>query len=250
MNDTPLDSTPPSRGTDPTGTHADPDPDRRSPSGSAHGSGDESPTARALVRAARDLFARRGYDGTSIRAITTDADANLGAVTYHFGSKRALYEEVLRTALAPLRERVVRAAESEGTALDRVGAVVRSFFEHLAENPDMPQLMLQEIAAGKTPPPPVEGTLRPILGTFAGVIGEGQASGEIRRGAPPLMALSCVAQPVHLTLVRRWIRHITGVDLDEEEEHERVVEHAVAFARRGLAARPEEEPTDPAGDDS
>ncbi|MGD2067399.1 MAG: TetR/AcrR family transcriptional regulator [Gemmatimonadota bacterium] len=208
-------------------------------------------TRDALVAASRALFARRGYDGTSIRAITTEAGANLGAVTYHFGSKRELYEEVLRTAVEPLGERVRRAAASEsspdgpgdapdpgGPALERIAEVVRAFFRHLAENPDIPQLMLQEIAAGKDPPPPVLRTLPSMLATIAAVISEGQEGGRIREGDPRLLALSCIAQPLHLTLVKRWARRIADVRLEDDAERERIVEHAINFAVAGLRSRP------------
>jgi len=50
------------------------------------------------------LFARDGYHATSLRGITTTADANLAAVNYHFGSKEALLEAVIVRRLDPLNE--------------------------------------------------------------------------------------------------------------------------------------------------
>ena len=67
-------------------------------------------TATRLRTAGRRIFARQGYEGASLRAITREARANLGAVTYHFGSKEGLYEAVVDSALAPLRNRVTEAA--------------------------------------------------------------------------------------------------------------------------------------------
>lgn len=195
-----------------------------------------NPTATSLLAAGRDLFARRGYDGTSVRAITSEAGANLGAVTYHFGSKRALYEEVLERATAPLRLRVADATGGAGPVLDRVAAVVRTFFDHLAENPDLPRLLLQEISAGKDPPPPIERTFRPILGALVALVTEGQRSGEVRDGDPRLLALSCVAQPIHLSLVNHWVRRLADLHLEDADERSRIVEHAVRFALAGLAA--------------
>jgi AcrR family transcriptional regulator len=55
----------------------------------------EPGTAAALLEAGRVLFAERGYEGASVRAITAHACANLGAITYHFGSKRDLYDRVV-----------------------------------------------------------------------------------------------------------------------------------------------------------
>jgi AcrR family transcriptional regulator len=197
-------------------------------------------TAEAVLASARRLFARLGFDGASIRAITSDASANLGAVTYHFGSKQALYEAVLERVLSPLAARVARAASIDGPALDRIERVVRGFFEHLDENPDMPQLMLQEIAAGKDPPPVVRRVLAQVSGVLIELIRDGQSSGEIRAGDPFLLALSCLYQPVHLTLVRRIARSVVGIDMTEPETRVRVVNHAVAFTRAALEPRKED----------
>jgi AcrR family transcriptional regulator len=56
-------------------------------------------TRQALLDAAGPLFAQKGFDGTSIRAIAEAAKANIAAVNYHFGSKENLYLEALRTAV-------------------------------------------------------------------------------------------------------------------------------------------------------
>jgi AcrR family transcriptional regulator len=197
-------------------------------------------TRAALLASARRLFARRGYDGASIRAITKEAHANLGAVTYHFGSKHALYEAVLDQVLSPLAARIERAVAPEGSPLERIDAVVRALFEHLKENPDMPQLMLQEIAAGKTPPAPVVRTLGGASSRLAALVRQGQAAGEIRAGDPLLLALSVVYQPVHLTLVQRIGKEVIGLDQSDPGTRARVVEHAAAFARAGLIARKED----------
>nr|WP_246325244.1 TetR family transcriptional regulator [Dissulfurirhabdus thermomarina] len=61
--------------------------------------------------AAERLFARDGYHGTSLRAITGAAGVNLAAVNYHFGSKEALMVAVLERRLVPLNR-----ARSRGVA--------------------------------------------------------------------------------------------------------------------------------------
>ena len=52
-------------------------------------------TRLALVRAALDLFGRKGFEGSSTREIAALAEANIGSIAYHFGGK-----EGLRTACA------------------------------------------------------------------------------------------------------------------------------------------------------
>jgi AcrR family transcriptional regulator len=54
-------------------------------------------TRERLLRAAADVFARRGYDGTRVTDIATAADVSSGALYAHFGSKAELLVAALRT---------------------------------------------------------------------------------------------------------------------------------------------------------
>jgi TetR/AcrR family transcriptional regulator, regulator of cefoperazone and chloramphenicol sensitivity len=62
-----------------------------------------SDTKDRLVAAATTLFAERGFHGTTVRDIAELADANVAAGNYHYGSKKALYLEVLRAQFAAVR---------------------------------------------------------------------------------------------------------------------------------------------------
>uniref|UniRef100_UPI00248D5108 TetR/AcrR family transcriptional regulator n=1 Tax=Aeromonas taiwanensis TaxID=633417 RepID=UPI00248D5108 len=48
------------------------------------------------ARATTELFAQHGFAGTSLRQVTSQADVNIAAVNYHFGSKENLVNEVFR----------------------------------------------------------------------------------------------------------------------------------------------------------
>ena len=55
-------------------------------------------TRNNIMKAAVALFAERGYDATSIRAIVAKARVNQAAINYHFKGKEGLYFEVLKVA--------------------------------------------------------------------------------------------------------------------------------------------------------
>lgn len=59
---------------------------------------DSEQTKRRLVQVAGVLFAEHGYTQVTVRDIIEAAQANLGALNYHFGTKECLYGEVLRAA--------------------------------------------------------------------------------------------------------------------------------------------------------
>jgi len=65
----------------------------------------ECGTRTAILDTAERLFAQRGFEATSLRKITAEAGANLGAVNYHFKSKDGLILEVLKRTFQPVNER-------------------------------------------------------------------------------------------------------------------------------------------------
>jgi len=196
-------------------------------------------TRDALIAAGRALFARHGYDGASVRAITARAGANLGAITYHFGSKRALYDEVVRRCLEPLADRVLSLARGGGAPLDCIEKVVRAVVEYLRANPDIPRLMLQALVQGQEPPRAALPTIGRVHAALAALVRDGQADGSIRTGDPALLAIGVLSHPLHLVLIGRALKTVLGLGLDAPGVQARVLDHVGAFARAALAARAE-----------
>ena len=74
-------------------------------------------TKERLLDAAERLFAERGFEGTSVRAVTQAAQASVSAANYHFGSKEALLQAALVRRLEPLNQRRLESlAAAEGSA--------------------------------------------------------------------------------------------------------------------------------------
>ncbi len=53
-------------------------------------------TKTALILASGPIFAEKGLEGASVRAIAKAADANVASVNYHFGTKENLYLEAFK----------------------------------------------------------------------------------------------------------------------------------------------------------
>jgi AcrR family transcriptional regulator len=65
-------------------------------------------TRERILDAGERLFMAHGYEGTSMRLITSEASVNLAAVNYHFGSKESLIQEVFRRRLDWLNDERLR----------------------------------------------------------------------------------------------------------------------------------------------
>lgn len=94
-------------------------------------------TRERILDAAEKLFAAKGYDGASTRAIVVASGDTIGSLSYHFGSKEALFREVVRRRFdaiadarrARYREAVERAGAAGVTLEDVVDAIVVPYIE-------------------------------------------------------------------------------------------------------------------------
>src|SRR6516165_5780723 len=86
-------------------------------------------TRGAIVAAAERLYADRGFGDVTLRDIVAEANVNLAAVNYHFGSKDELIAELFVTrSLALNRERLreLRAAEERGGGHADISDILRA----------------------------------------------------------------------------------------------------------------------------
>jgi len=84
------------------------------------------PTERRLILAAERLFAERGVEAVSLRAVMAAAGTNVASVHYHFGSKAALVEAVIK-------ERSGRVSARRNEILDEITSSRELTARRLAE---------------------------------------------------------------------------------------------------------------------
>ncbi|GHA32376.1 TetR family transcriptional regulator [Streptomyces tauricus] len=93
----------------------------------------DTPAARdRILAAAREEFAERGFEKTSMRAIAKAADVDAALVHHYFGTKEQVFEAAIEVAIGPL----LSAPGSIGEGpLDGVGERLARFFFGVWENP-------------------------------------------------------------------------------------------------------------------
>jgi AcrR family transcriptional regulator len=104
-----------------------------------------------ILDAARLLFARHGYHGTTTRRICELAGVPLGSLHYHFGSKESLYVDVLESMLrqeAEIGRAVERDLSGDGASDERsarLRRLVGRWVDFLFENSDVARIGLHRI---------------------------------------------------------------------------------------------------------
>lgn len=210
-----------------------------------------SPSTREVILdTAEALFARQGHDGTSMRQITSEAGVNLAAVNYHFGSKEALVQAVLKRRLAVLNQERLRLldeleARAEGQPL-KPSQIVDAFFGtllRLAASPDH---------AGKNFLPLLERTMTDPTGFIRALVAEEYADVMERYQAALFKALPDVPRAEVIwrfqfmlgatsyaivgTEVLRLAMGWSLEDTDREHDPERLLPRLMSFLLGGLRA--------------
>lgn len=207
---------------------------------------DERDTRDRLLAAASELFAATGFHGAKVREIAAAADANVAAANYHFGSKAALYLEVLRTHFAQIRTRL--AAGAAVPPQEVLARMPRAELERLVWKRLVTML---DILVG--PPPSIYGRLvqremcdpsdalphiveefiRPQLEEMRRVLGAlypGLSAAEIDR-----CSFSMVGQVVFYHLMRPAVLRFMGRDEYPRGFARKLAEHIFAFSLGGMA---------------
>lgn len=110
-------------------------------------------TPRRILDAAERVFSQFGYHGASTRAICDRANANIGLIAYHFGTKEGLFEALVAYRAADLNRRVNQAIDKDDSpsrSLQRFLAVTARYL--VTEHPSFLVIALRESLGSEASP--------------------------------------------------------------------------------------------------
>jgi len=99
----------------------------------------------SILKAARRLFAEKGYHGVSIDEIARQVDVSPSILYRHFKSKQVLYNAVLQ-AMSAQRESYVQTIINSGTSFEDVlTGMTQVYIKSISENPDLLRIEFQSL---------------------------------------------------------------------------------------------------------
>jgi len=97
-----------------------------------------------LITIATPLFAEKGFNGVSVRAIASLAGVNVSMISYYFGGKEGLYGAVLNEQFAVLK-RVAEIARLDADPLEKFELYVRATVARYRQNPYLLRFYTSEL---------------------------------------------------------------------------------------------------------
>lgn len=185
-----------------------------------------TPTRDRLVAAAAAAVAEGGYQGASVKVVSTRAGVAAGALYRHFPSKAALFAEVFRD----ISERELAASRAAAAAcvdpVDALVAAVRTFARRALRVPRLAWALL-----GEPVDPLVEAERltyrRRHVAALADLVAEGVGAGRL----PPQDAAVTAA-----ALVGAAAEVLVGPLASGDREPDTLIDELTALARRTVGA--------------
>lgn len=103
----------------------------------------------AIIQIAEKLFAENGFDGTSIRDISKVAQVNIAMISYYFGSKEKLLEDIIFYRTGTLKLQIENLFKEDLTPIDKIEKLIEIYISMLHQNKCIFQIMNFEISNKK-----------------------------------------------------------------------------------------------------
>ena len=150
---------------------------------------DKADKRDAILRAAIETFAARGFFNAQVADVARSAGVAAGTVYLYFQGKDdlliSIFERTMTEAIAAGRESV---AGKQG-AVDRLREIARLHFERMGRDRNLAVVFQVELRQSTKFMERFSATyLRQYLGIIRDVIAEGQAEGTLRAGVNPTLA--------------------------------------------------------------
>jgi TetR/AcrR family transcriptional regulator len=106
---------------------------------------DPSQTENRIMQAARSVFIRNGFDGTTMQQIADEAGMNKSLLHYYFRNKENLFEAVFAYAFRHFVPQIRDIFTSDLSLEKKIERIVSEYMDMLLQNEILPAFILHEI---------------------------------------------------------------------------------------------------------
>jgi len=134
-----------------------------------------------ILAAARALFAKQGFEATTVDEIAQSADVAPATFFNHFQSKQALLGLMAGEVFETLHAMTAQHLEGPGSSVVKLRRFVASTTESIASSRGVARDVFLEFLRSDATPGEPHPYLDRLIGPFVALVAEGQAAGELRR---------------------------------------------------------------------
>lgn len=195
-----------------------------------------------IINHAVELFAEKGFEGTSIRDLAAQAGVNVAMVNYYFGSKEKLFENMVEIKASYTRGMLDEIAKNNGyTDIQKIELIIDCYIGKIFSNRKFHRVLHQEMMLSKR-----EGMQQSIVDILfpnsliiKGVIDAGIKKGAFRKVDSALVIATIVGTINQVLLSKKMCNKILNreedyVPYDDTKFKKRVGDHLKQVMRAHL----------------
>ena len=145
-------------------------------------------TKRKIFETSMKLFAKKGYDATSIEDITAEVGVAKGTLYYHFSSKEEIFNFLVEEGMKLLRNSIDIKTSKLDNTIDKLRAVVLIQIKIITKYEDFMTIVLSQIWGNEPRNIMCKKYVTEYIKTIEEIIEEGMKKEEIARGDKEILA--------------------------------------------------------------
>ncbi|WP_281637748.1 TetR/AcrR family transcriptional regulator [Flavobacterium marginilacus] len=172
-----------------------------------------------ILLVAENLFAEKGFDGTSIRDIAKEAKINIAMVSYYFGSKEKLLESLVLYKTSGLKELLSDLIDEELDPVGKIYKLIALYVNRLNCNKGIYRILHFELASKKRvlELESFSEIKKANLKSLEIIIREGQAKGVFRKDVIiELLTPTILGTYFHFYMNRPFFEEILNLNTEEK----------------------------------
>jgi AcrR family transcriptional regulator len=186
-----------------------------------------------IINKAMELFALKGFEGTSIRDLASAAGVNVAMVNYYFGSKEKLFEHLVEHKAKATRGMLDEIANDEKlSSIGKINQIIETYVVKMFSNRQFQRVIHHELMLGnrETLQNIIVNLLFPNSLIVKGIIEAGIRKGEFKKVDPEL-SVATLMGTIHQVLQSKKFcnkfinREESYVPYEDPQFRKRVIDH-------------------------
>src|SRR5450631_1235748 len=191
-----------------------------------------------LLDTAEMLFSRKGFDGTSVRDIAESAGINTAMISYYFGSKEKLMEEIFERKSMNIREKVDALLKEDSLdPLQKMFCLVDEYIDGIMSRKQFHRILLTEQIINQNPAIIQMTEKMKVRNSecINDLIRLGQKKGLFKKNIDiPMLTNTLIGTISYMLINMDFYRHYHSLDSLKDEEFERVIKKKLSTHIRNI----------------
>lgn len=169
-----------------------------------------------IIQNAKILFAKNGFNSTSMEELASTCDLNKAMIFYYFKNKQSLFEAVMKEILEEIYNTIKKENQNQTNPVKELESFIKTYATFAYKHPYLPSLLLKELSdSGAVIPEQLFINMRQLFKLFSEILKRGEEEGYFSDVIPMILYFMVIGT-LNLIITTKPLRikahELSGVD--------------------------------------